>query len=1117
MPTPAPPAEAITRAISTEDSQASSPPDSIIRVLVVDDDDLDFLAVKRLLRKPEGPFEFEAVHATSLEQGTTALTAGRFDVVVVDYFLGSTCGLELVRRLGGRNAKVPMIVLTGSRDPGVLGEIVDAGITNYLGKDSLDGARLRRLLLSAIEQHRTDIEMLKTSGILIDKSLRIPGLGYFDYQVDLDTLLWSRESYLIWGVVPGEFKPTIANILTLVHPDDHIVVEQALATDSVTDSVELRVLVKGGGERCIHAVVNRVIDEKGKILRLHGIYHDVTAHRLAEQKLQSQQRKYQQLFDNSDVCLWLVDCSAIFVAVHTELDKGLDILKRLSEDNGFNEELRSWFKVTDSNKAAAHMFGFEDESRVHSSAFLHKWIVGLVHDLAVGMVQKTRAVRSECIIETRGGERSAVFSLPVPTTLEEAASVPVTIIDLTDIHHAELANSANIAKSTFLAHMSHELRSPLNGVVASIDLLQGTPLNDEQESLLSSAHSSADTLLHLIGDILDFSKIEAGRIELERIDCDIQDIMLNVDSMIQAKAAVEGVSFSWGIEGSVPLTVEGDPLRLKQVLLNLTANAIRHTVAGGVYLRVSAASEEEGRSILRFDVVDSGSGLDPEKSHHIFDAFVQAQGSSTRTHGGTGLGLAIAKSIVDLWGGEIGLAGAVGEGAHFWFTMPARVIASAVQIVAPDAKEALAAANLAIRAVVLKDADCLDDQVERYLRTWTAMCAVVDNAESALKICDEQAAKGEPVTFCSVEESANGTWPLNIAAELLARNVMPGLHLRTDSIRSLQAGLRGGFTWFYPPLIDHSTELRNVVLTVQHVQVKGKKVLRRWGPTQSTERHQLSLLRDSIRILILEDQPMNQLVIERQMARLGLQHDVVENGILGLKRLDDAVYTMILCDCSMPEMDGYEFTRNVRRREAATGSARTPIIALTANVFVEDVERCTAAGMDDFIAKPVVLERLTSTILAWAGESRAPILNLPAAAPSGMQSGAALDLQVLPAALGTDDAESLASAYRLFLTESKKHGEGIRACAGLRIAAELHHIAHGAKGDARNAGATNLGNLLQGLEQAASSSDWERVDALVAEITVEQGRVADFIESHELTGATGRNISNAAVAARHGG
>jgi signal transduction histidine kinase/DNA-binding response OmpR family regulator len=1112
MPTPAQPAEGITSAMLTQDSRAPTPPVSVIRVLVVDDDDLDFLAVKRLLRKTEGQIAFEAVHATSLEEGLTALTINQFDIVVVDYFLGSTCGLELVRRLGGRNAKVPMIVLTGSRDPDVLGEIVDAGITNYLGKDSLDGARLRSLLLSAIEQHRTDIEMLKTSGILLDKSLRIPGLGYFDYQVDLDLLLWSRESYLIWGVVPGEFKPTIANTRALVHPDDYVFMEQALAADNATASVELRVFVNGGGERRIHAIVNRVTDEMGKVLRLHGIYHDVTAHRLAEDKLQSQQRKYQQLFDNSDVCLWIVDCSAIFVAVHAELDNGRDVLKRLRDDGKFGEDLRSWFRVTESNKAATHMFGFEEESSVHHSAFLQKWIVGLVHDMAVGMARNTKAVRSECIIGTRGGERSAVFSFPVPTTPEEATSVPVTIIDLTDIHHAELANRANIAKSTFLAHMSHELRSPLNGIVASIDLLQGTALNDEQDSLVSSAQSSADTLLNLIGDILDFSKIEAGRIELERIAFDVQEIILNIDSMVQAKAAVEGVSFSWRIEGSVPLKVEGDPLRLKQVLLNLTANAIRHTVVGGVYLRVSAGSEEEGRSILRFDVVDSGSGLDPKQSLHIFDAFVQAQGSSARTHGGTGLGLAIAKSIVDLWGGEIGVGGAIEEGAHFWFTMPVRVIESRAQIAAPEAKEVLSAANLAISALVLKSADRVDDQIERYLRTWTAVCAVVGDMDTALQYCDDRAVKGDPVTFCAVEESASGLWPTNIAAELLARNVMPGLHLRSDSIRNLQAALRAGFTWFYPPMLDHSTELRNVVLTVQQVHVKGKKVLRRWGPTQSTDRQQLSQLRDVLRILILEDQPMNQLVIERQMTRLGLRHDVVENGALGLKRMDDAVYTMILCDCSMPVMDGYEFTRNVRRREAATNSPRTPIIALTANVFVEDVERCKAAGMDDFIAKPIDLERLTSRILAWSGRSQVPDSNPVTQPASVILSDATLDLQVLPSALGTDDAPLIALAYRLFLAESKKHGEGIRACAGLRIATELHHIAHGAKGDARNAGATILGNLLQELELAASSSDWERVDSLVAQITAEQGRVADFIESHELIGATVGSDSEATFA-----
>src|ERR1700689_4141387 len=232
------------RSTSTEDHLADAGPLTVVRVLVVDDDELDFLAVKRLLKKGGGPLLIEAIHANSLEQGFKALKAGRFDVALVDYFLASACGLDLVRRLGGRGAETPMVVLTGSRDPAVLGEIIDAGITNYLSKDSLDGGHLRRVLLSAIEQHRTDVQMLKTSGILIDKSMRIPGLGYFDYQVDRDILMWSRESYLIWGVVPGEFSPTIASARSIVHPDDHRLMEEALALESATGSVELRVLVK---------------------------------------------------------------------------------------------------------------------------------------------------------------------------------------------------------------------------------------------------------------------------------------------------------------------------------------------------------------------------------------------------------------------------------------------------------------------------------------------------------------------------------------------------------------------------------------------------------------------------------------------------------------------------------------------------------------------------------------------------------------------------------------------------------------------------------------------------------------------------------------------------------
>jgi signal transduction histidine kinase/DNA-binding response OmpR family regulator/HPt (histidine-containing phosphotransfer) domain-containing protein len=1067
----------------------------LVRVLVVDDDDLDFIAVKRFLGTSEGSFAFEAIHAVSLEESVMALKSRHFDIAVVDYFLGPTCGLELVERLGGRNGAVPIIMLTGSRDPTVLRKIIDAGITNYLCKDTLDGEPLRRLLIDAIGQYKTDIEMLETSGILIDKSLQIPGLGYFDYQVDPDVLLWSRESYLIWGVAPGAFTPTLANVNALVHPEDRVLMEQALSLQSATGSVELRVVINGGGERRIHAIVNRVADQDGKMLRLHGIYHDVTAHRLAESKLRRQERKYRQIFDNSDVSLWLVDCSEIFAAVQAQIKRGPEI-GGIDEEGRFSKDLVSRFKVIDSNKAAANMFGFEARTVIQESAFSPKWLVGLVHDLARGIAQNSKAVRSECIIETRSGERSAVFSLPVPRTVEEASSIPVTIIDLTDVHNAEIANRANIAKSMFLAHMSHELRSPLNGIVANIDLLQGTSLDGEQESLLSGAQSSAQTLLHVIGEILDFSKIEAGRIELERIDVDIQDIILDIDSMVQAKAAADGVSFSWRIEGGVPQKVEGDPLRLKQVLLNLTANAMRHTSVGGVYLRVSACDGEADRCTLRFDVVDSGSGLDPRASEHIFQAFVQAEGSSARTHGGTGLGLAIAKSIVDLWGGEIGFDGALGEGAHFWFTMSGRIIQRAPPSTSAEAKEALAAANMAVRALVLRSADRTDDQVERYLRTWTASCSSVSTKEAALKLCDDRAGRGEPFTFCSAEEPVTGSWPAEMATEFLARNVMPALHLRTNSVASIQSGLRAGFTSFFPLEIDHSTELRNLVLTLRHVRVRGDRALRRWGPAESAERSRLWQLRHELRILILEDQPMNQLVIERQMARLGLRHDLAENGLLALKRMEDTEYSLILCDCSMPKMDGYEFTRTVRRREEAAGTRRVPIIALTANVFVEDVERCKAAGMDDFLAKPVDLERMTASILTWTGLSDARDVGSVHARPPS--PAATLDTQVLPAALGTSDPAILALTYRLFLSELKKHGEAIAACAVLRIAADLSHVAHGAKGDARNAGAVILADLLQALESAAVSNDWQRVDALVTEILLQQGKVEDLIQRHIL-------------------
>ena len=530
----------------------------------------------------------------------------------------------------------------------------------------------------------------------------------------------------------------------------------------------------------------------------------------------------------------------------------------------------------------------------------------------------------------------------------------------------ESAESASLAKSQFLANMSHEIRTPITGVMGMLQLLQHTPLDEKQRRYVSNTLTSADALLSVIGDVLDFSKIEAGKLELNETAFSLPDTLDMAVGLLAEKAEVKNLEIACHLAPEVPRQLSGDPNRLRQVLLNLLSNAVKFTDHGTVLVSCTVADTRDDSTLLRFAVKDSGAGIAPEQQSLIFDAFCQADNSMSRAHGGTGLGLTICRQLVQLMDGQIGVQSVPGEGSTFWFTARFKKTA--------DPEQAATASALVdfrgLRVLVVDDCQVVREIICDYVRTWKGVPAEAADAAAGLEKLRQASAHGEPFAVAVIDWHMPG-----LDGFALARLIKQESALRATGLVLLssfsQTNLAeecqtAGFTAWLPKPARKS-ELYDAIIRAANQQ---SPQLSKLPALPRLPADGVVAMKNSGTILLAEDNEINQEVAGEMVAALGYRCVRVRTGREVLALAQQGVADLVLMDCQMPEMDGYEATRLIRQWEqqvapVAGRKPHLPIVALTAHAMIGDRSRCLEAGMDDYLTKPLEPGVLAKMLAHW--------------------------------------------------------------------------------------------------------------------------------------------------------